>query len=366
MPNGRYLRISVLFRRATTGESPILYDLSVGTEGYALPAQTNTPPVVDAGADQLNAIPIPAKLKGSVCDDSLPNGALAFTWSKVSGPGTVTFANANAIETTATFSAAGTYALRLTASDSQLSASHDLTVTVEGTNRPPVITSTPPASTCSNRPYSYQVIATDPNAGDVLTYSLPTAPTGMTINTSTGLIQWTPTQAQGGSHNVKVRVTDLGNNQVEQTWTINVTAAPPNSPPAITSTAPTGAAVDVPYVYQVTANDPDPCEVLAYSLDAAPAGMTINPTTGLIQWAPAASQTGNHNVTVRVRDFSGAPATQSFTINVGPRDNTPPVVSLTSPAIGATLNSDVPVIGSVSDANLQSWVLEYKVFGGNT
>ncbi|MGH9837934.1 MAG: putative Ig domain-containing protein [Blastocatellia bacterium] len=257
--------------------------------------------------------------------------------------------------------------VRLTVTDGQLTSGDEITIVVENNNSPPVITSTPPASTCSNRPYSYQVIGADPNAGDVLTYSLPTAPTGMTINSATGLIQWTPTAAQAGANNVKVRVTDLGNNQVEQTWTINVTAAPAtNTAPSITSTAPTGAAVDAPYVYQVTASDPDPCEVLAYSLDAAPAGMTINSTTGLIQWTPTASQTGNHNVTVRVRDFSNAPATQSFTINVGPRDNTPPVVSLTSPAIGATLNSDVPVIGSVSDANLQSWVLEYKVFGGNT
>ena len=36
----------------------------------------------------------------------------------VSGPGTVTFGNANALSTTASFSTAGTYMLRLTASDS--------------------------------------------------------------------------------------------------------------------------------------------------------------------------------------------------------------------------------------------------------
>jgi hypothetical protein len=48
----------------------------------------------------------------------------------VSGPGTATFADPNAVDTTASFSAAGTYVLRLTASDSLLSASDDVTVTV--------------------------------------------------------------------------------------------------------------------------------------------------------------------------------------------------------------------------------------------
>ena len=52
------------------------------------------------------------------------------TWSKVSGPGTVTFGNANAVDTTATFSAAGTYVLRLSATDSALSAADEVTVTV--------------------------------------------------------------------------------------------------------------------------------------------------------------------------------------------------------------------------------------------
>ena len=38
-------------------------------------------------------------------------------WSLVSGPGTVTFADPNAVDTTASFSGTGTYVLRLTAND---------------------------------------------------------------------------------------------------------------------------------------------------------------------------------------------------------------------------------------------------------
>jgi hypothetical protein len=81
----------------------------------------NKHPVVNAGPNQTVPV-LSATLSGSATDDGLPNppGALTYTWSKVSGPGTVTFANANAASTTATFSAAGTSRLQLTASDSAL------------------------------------------------------------------------------------------------------------------------------------------------------------------------------------------------------------------------------------------------------
>jgi Galactose oxidase-like, Early set domain/K319L-like, PKD domain/Galactose oxidase, central domain len=92
---------------------------------------TNTPPTVNAGADQQVVLPASAPLSGSVNDDGLPNppGATTQVWSKVSGPGTVTFGDASALSTNATFSTAGTYVLRLTADDTALSASDDLTVT---------------------------------------------------------------------------------------------------------------------------------------------------------------------------------------------------------------------------------------------
>jgi PA14 domain/K319L-like, PKD domain len=96
------------------------------------PVPPNTAPVVNAGADQTITLPSSATLSGSATDDGLPSppAQLTRTWTKVSGPGTVTFANPSAASTTATFSAAGTYVLRLTASDSVLSSFDELTVTV--------------------------------------------------------------------------------------------------------------------------------------------------------------------------------------------------------------------------------------------
>ncbi len=90
----------------------------------------NRPPSANAGQDQLLDVPETATLVGSATDDGRPNDALTHTWSKVSGPGTVTFGSPSALTTTATFSAAGTYVVRLTASDGELSDSDDATISV--------------------------------------------------------------------------------------------------------------------------------------------------------------------------------------------------------------------------------------------
>jgi hypothetical protein len=94
----------------------------------------NQPPNVDAGPNRGVTLPASASLDGTVADDGLPTPpALTTTWSETSGPGNVTFGNANLTDTTASFSAAGTYVLRLTASDGALSAFDEMTVVVQET-----------------------------------------------------------------------------------------------------------------------------------------------------------------------------------------------------------------------------------------
>ncbi|MGH9222470.1 MAG: PKD domain-containing protein [Acidimicrobiales bacterium] len=103
----------------------------------ALGPPGNLPPSVDAGPNRSVPLPQAASLDGTVSDDGLPAGStVTVAWTRSAGPGTVSFANAAAVDTTATFSAAGTYTLTLTASDSALSASDTMTVTVTDPNAP--------------------------------------------------------------------------------------------------------------------------------------------------------------------------------------------------------------------------------------
>ncbi|MGD8992591.1 MAG: hypothetical protein PVI00_14135, partial [Desulfobacterales bacterium] len=93
------------------------------TGGTGTGSGINQPPVVDAGTDQTIYFPSDATLDGTVTDDGKPNppSTVTTTWSKISGPGTVTFGDSSLVDTTATFSEPGTYVLQLTADDSELS-----------------------------------------------------------------------------------------------------------------------------------------------------------------------------------------------------------------------------------------------------
>ena len=99
--------------RASFGASGIHFD-AVYPGRYRLQVQVHT----DASSN-------------SVTDDGLPAGStISVTWSKVSGPGDVTFQDPRKAATTAAFSVEGTYVLKLAASDSEFTIENLATVTV--------------------------------------------------------------------------------------------------------------------------------------------------------------------------------------------------------------------------------------------
>lgn len=77
-------------------------------------------------------------LVGLVIETTVSNNGTGqspiLTWSQISGPGTVTFGNTAAADTTATFSTIGTYVLRLDADDGFNHFTRDLTVIVGASN----------------------------------------------------------------------------------------------------------------------------------------------------------------------------------------------------------------------------------------
>ncbi|WP_193214050.1 PKD domain-containing protein [Luteolibacter marinus] len=90
----------------------------------------NQAPVISAGDDQAAADAI-FDLTGSATDDGKPGvQALAYRWNLASGPGPVDFADATSANTSASVSRSGTYRLRLSVSDGELSGSDELTIVV--------------------------------------------------------------------------------------------------------------------------------------------------------------------------------------------------------------------------------------------
>jgi hypothetical protein len=101
----------------------------------------NLAPSVSAGLDLTVQLGQTLTLSGMVSDDGQPDSLalLNVLWSKVSGPGAVTFSDDTSAGSTVQFNSAGTYVLRLSASDGDLEASDELTVTVTEPERDPVV-----------------------------------------------------------------------------------------------------------------------------------------------------------------------------------------------------------------------------------
>src|SRR3989344_3075010 len=129
---------------------------------------------------------------------------------------------------TPTLNQIGVYTTTFRAQD-QFGSYCDIPATIQVTggqqpvqNQPPYFTSTAATQAFVNQLYTYDANAADPE-NDSLTFALITAPSGMILNPSTGLVQWTPSTIQGGStYPVTISVSDGRNTPVTQSFSVFV------------------------------------------------------------------------------------------------------------------------------------------------
>jgi large repetitive protein len=105
--------------------------------------------------------------------------------------------------------------------DGQESAeSPGLAVTYDTTAPTALPSSVFPASVQVGTPLNLNLAHSEEGLG--LIYGLSDAPTGMTINASTGVIDWAPTSSQIGAHTFTLTLTDAAGNVTNQIVTLNV------------------------------------------------------------------------------------------------------------------------------------------------
>jgi hypothetical protein len=196
-------------------------------------APSNLAPSVNAGADASTPVSIPYTLNGSASDDGLPvaGGGVTTLWERISGPGEITFGNAEELDSTVTCDTSGTHVLRLTAYDGGVATYDEMLLTVLApNNQPPAFSGTllvgaPAAAGASYTGFTLASEASDPDAGDVLTFTKTSGPAWLSVAPD-GQLSGVPGLGDGGLNSFVVRVTDSENFFAETTLEITVTLTP--------------------------------------------------------------------------------------------------------------------------------------------
>jgi len=239
-------------------------------------------------------------------------------------------ASTGAITGTATMT--GTYLTTVTVNDGSGASSVNFSWTIGNTTGNTVTVTNPGAQTgVVGTAKSLQISATDSAAGQTLTYSATGLPTGLTINTSTGLISGTPTTTTGSPFSVTVTATDTtgAHGSASFTWTITATG---NTVTVTNPGAQTGV-VGTAKSLQISATDSASGQTLTYSATGLPTGLTINTSSGLISGTPSTTTGSPFSVTVTATDTTGAHGSASFTWTITGTGNT---VTVTQPANQST------------------------------
>ena len=254
----------------------------------------NRPPVMNAGPDQTAITNTLVNLDGTQSGDP-ETDPVQYTWTFIMRPANSTATLSGSQTTTPSFvpDQPGRYIAQLSGTDSHAVAGTPDTVTIFVSlgDRAPAIISTPPTSATAGQLFRYDIDAFEPDAGDVLTFSLDTLPPGMTIDPTTGLIAWTPSEGQAGPQQVVARVRDAGGLFATQPFTIQVSSPSNHAPKAVDD------------AYEVRSNESlsvNASGVLANDADADGAPLTAKLLTSPANGTLNFSQDGSFTYTPHV------------------------------------------------------------------
>lgn len=227
---------------------------------------------------------------------------------------------------------------------------------VESNNQAPTFTSVLEHSQPQvGKAFQYQAKAVDAD-GDVLTYELVSSPSGVTLDSQTGLLNWTPISSELGNRTIQLKALDGQGGEAIQTLDLRVINPLPNQAPTFTSTPRERIRLGNTYFYQVNATDADG-DPLSYSLTTAPTGMAFQ--DNILVWTPTTDQMGEHQVVLSVDDGQGGVAEQTYTLTVGNQlsNAAPEITSTPNLVTNVEREYQYNLTGSDPDGDLVQWRL---------
>jgi uncharacterized protein YjiK len=346
-------RTAVAFEGSTAGRPVLHIELTSGPP-------TNTAPFVDAGPNRTVALAASASLDGTVTDDGLPNppAAVNVTWDLSTGPGSVTFQNANAVDTQASFSQVGTYVLRLTATDGALSASDSMTVTVMAnpTNTAPVVDAGPDRTVVISASALLDGTVTDdglpnPPSAVTVTWSVSSGPGTVTF-VNANAVDTQVSMSQVGTYVLRLTASD-GALSAFDSMTVTV-QPPPNTRPVVDAGPNRSVVIPASAVLDGTVTDdgfpnPPAAVTVTWSVASGP-GAVIFQDPNAVDTQASFVLAGTYILRLTASD-GALFASDSMTVTV--RVNTAPVVDA-GLNLNVVLPFDVLLDATVGDDGLPS------------
>jgi len=192
-------------------------------------------------------------------------------------------------------------------------------------------------------------MATDSDRpGQELTYSIQAGEvSGATINPRSGLLTWTPTEAQGpGAYPFTVRVVDSGQPPLSAEHSFMVHVSEVNSRPVIAPIGDRIAWADKLLSFVVGASDPAdiPENKVSLRVGELPTGATFDAVSRVFAWTPTREQGGVHTITFTAADDGVPSASAELSVSIQVLVNHPPVLGIISDQVlveGNTLRLDL-------------------------
>lgn len=219
---------------------------------------------------------------------------------------------------TPSFTSANEYVFEISADDGNgLTTQHQLSLSVNNVNLTPSFSPIFPDTFFVKEgiAFSFTVLANDPDLNTVY-YSLIGAPGGMTIDSVTGQLSWTPSFLDSGMRLGVIEAHDLFGGSVSHPQLFAVVDS--NRTPVF-SIVPNDTVIVEGQLYSVSIVAPDPdSDVVKYFIQSGqPPLLTLDSITGLISWTPDNTLAGIYPITIVVTDNKeNGTATHSFSITV--------------------------------------------------
>lgn len=225
-------------------------------------------------------------------------------------------------------------------------------------------------ATDEDTPKAITLAGTDvETSGSSLTFNITTQPSHGQLSGSAPNLTYVPAANYNGADSFEFTVTDAGDGSSAASTsapaTVSITVNPVNDAPTLNG-VPASATINelVAYVFTASAGDIDtPAQTLTFSLVGAPAGASINPSSGAFSWTPTEQQGGTNipfNFKVRVSD-GVVSADADISLVVSEVNQAPTLAPIGNRIL--TLGDTLTFTAVGSDADVPAQTLSYSLAG---